>query len=421
MTHMNTPALRFPGFKTPWRHTAVSALLEKQSVPVDVDVAQSYRQIGVRSHGKGIFHKESVTGAELGDKRVFHVVPDALVVNIVFAWEQAVALTTKAEAGFVASHRFPMFTEKDGNSYLPFLRHMFLTKRGKLLLEMASPGGAGRNKTLGQQEFMKLKPVVPTRSEQKKIADAIGAVDSKLDALAAKQAALERFKAGLMQKLFRQQLRFTQDDGVAFPNWEEKRLGDVFTWVKTNSLSREFLTYDGGIVQNIHYGDIHTKFRALFRQSAEAVPYIAPNSGLKTFSDEEYCQIGDVVIADASEDFADIGKTIEIVEVSERSLVAGLHTYIARPKIGSLVLGFSGYLLRSAPMRRQIVRIAQGISVLGISKGNLEKLTFWLPHPDEQQKIANALAAMDAKIQAVADQITKLQTFKKGLLQQMFV
>ena len=66
---------------------------------------------------------------------------------------------------------------------------------------------------------MKLKPVVPTRSEQKKIADAIGAVDSKLDALAAKQAALERFKAGLMQKLFRQQLRFTQDDGVAFPNW----------------------------------------------------------------------------------------------------------------------------------------------------------------------------------------------------------
>ncbi|WP_156965491.1 restriction endonuclease subunit S [Paracoccus sphaerophysae] len=330
MTSKNTPALRFPGFETPWKPTAISALLEKQSVPVDVDIAQSYRQIGVRSHGKGIFHKDSVSGAELGDKRVFHVVPGALVVNIVFAWEQAVALTTEAEAGFVASHRFPMFTEKGDNSYLPFLRHMFLTKRGKLLLEMASPGGAGRNKTLGQLEFMKLKPVVPTRTEQKKIADAIDAVDLKLDALAAKQAALERFKAGLMQKLFRQQLRFTQDDGAAFQNWEEKRLGDVFTWVKTNSLSREFLTYDGGLIQNIHYGDIHTKFRALFRQSAENVPFIAPNSGLKTFSEEEYCQIGDVVIADASEDFADIGKAIEIVEVSERSLVAGLHTYIAR-------------------------------------------------------------------------------------------
>jgi len=259
------------------------------------------------------------------------------------------------------------------------------------------------------------------RIEPKKIAAFLGAVDAKLAALTAKRAALGRFKAGLMQKLFSQQLRFTRDGGKAFPDWEEKRLGDVFTWIKTNSLSREFLTYDGGNVQNIHYGDIHTKFRPLFRQSAETVPFVGANCGLKPFSDDEYCRVGDVVIADASEDYADIGKAIEIVEVRERSMVAGLHTYIARPKIGSLVVGFSGYLLRSAPMRRQIMRIAQGISVLGVSKGNLEKLTFWLPHPDEQEKIANALAAMDAKIQAVADQITKLQTFKKGLLQQMFV
>ncbi len=81
---------------------------------------------------------------------------------------------------------------------------------------------------------------------------------------------------------------------------------------------------------------------------------------------------------------------------------------------GSLVVGFPGYLLRSEPMRRQIVRIAQGISVLGISKGNLEKLTFWLPHPDEQQKIAGALAATDAKIQAVADQITNFRPSRRA-------
>ena len=224
-----------------------------------------------------------------------------------------------------------------------------------------------------------------------------------------------------MQKLFSQQIRFARDDGTAFPDWEKKRLGDIFTWVKTNSLSREFLTEYGGGVQNIHYGDIHTKFRALFRQSTETAPFVRADSALKAFSDEEYCRVGDVVIADASEDYADIGKAIEIVEVHERSLVAGLHTHIARPRIGSLVVGFSGYLLRSEPMRKQIVRIAQGISVLGISKGNLEKLTFWLPHPDEQKKIAGTLAATDAKIQVVTDQITKLQTFKKGLLQQMFV
>ncbi|HCP65501.1 MAG TPA: type I restriction-modification system subunit M [Hyphomonadaceae bacterium] len=217
--------------------------------------------------------------------------------------------------------------------------------------------------------------------------------------------ALQNFKAWLMQKLFSKQLRFSRDNGQAFPDWQQKRLGEVFTWVKTNSLSREFLTHHGGNVQNIHYGDIHTKFRPLFRQSAEIVPFVGSNSTLKPFSDEEYCRVGDVVIADASEDYADIGKAIEIVEVRERSLVAGLHTYIARPKIGCLVVGFSGYLLRSAPMRRQIMRIAQGISVLGISKGNLEKLTFWVPHTDEQRKIAATLSAIDSKIQSISGQI----------------
>jgi type I restriction enzyme S subunit len=102
-------------------------------------------------------------------------------------------------------------------------------------------------------------------------------------------------------------------------------------------------------------------------------------------------------------------------------LVAGLHTYIARPKPGKVQTGFAGYLLRSAPMRRQIVRIAQGISVLGISKGNLEKLTFFLPHTEEQRKIAGFLSALDYKISLVEQELTRLQTFKKGLLQQMFV
>ena len=66
----------------------------------------------------------------------------------------------------------------------------------------------------------------------------------------------------------------------------------------------------------------------------------------------------DVVIADASEDYADIGKGMEVIEVEEKSLVVGLHTYIARPHSGEVALGFSGYLLRSEQLRRQIMRIA---------------------------------------------------------------
>ncbi|MER9064961.1 restriction endonuclease subunit S [Mesorhizobium sp. M0902] len=415
------PKLRFPGFEEAWAEKNIDSILVRASNGFQPDLDGTYREIGVRSHGRGIFHKEAVLGAALGEKRVFHVIPNALVLNIVFAWEQAVALTTDREKGFIASHRFPMFLEREGRSYLPFILELLLTKRGKQLLEMASPGGAGRNKTLGQQEFLRLKVKVPQRIEQKKIAAFLRAMDEKLGILRKKRDLLATYKRGVMQLLFSQTFRFKHDDGTDFPDWEEKRLGEVFDWVRTNNLSREHLTHQGGEIQNIHYGDIHTKFKANFRQAEESVPFISPSAGISGFADEEFCRLGDVVIADASEDYADIGKAIEVVNVRDKSLVAGQHTHLARPKSQQTALGFSGYLLRSAPMRRQIVRVAQGISVLGISKTNLERLILWLPHPDEQRRIADFLSALDTKIEAVAQQITQTDAFKKGLVQQMFL
>jgi type I restriction enzyme S subunit len=415
------PKLRFPEFSGDWIKADVDWFLQKSSKPVIVQSGQTYQEIGVRSHGKGIFHKVADVGESLGDKRVFWVLPNALVLNIVFAWEQAVALTSEREAGFIASHRFPMFIPRENRADTRFARDFFLRPRGKWLLELASPGGAGRNKTLGQSNFAELPVCWPTQAEQRKIADFLGSVDERIKLLQRRRDALAQYKTGLMQRLFDQSLRFTREDGTAFPDWEVRELGSLFDWVATNSLSREMLTDEAGTVQNIHYGDIHGKFASRFVQSEANAPFIKPEALPANIRSDAFCQPGDVVIADASEDHADIGKAIEIVEVTPRSLVAGLHTYIARPKAGELAIGFSGYLFQTWALRRQIMRIAQGISVLGISKPFLSKLKLDLPHPDEQRKIANALGALDDKIAAVSAQIKHMQTFKKGLLQQMFV
>ena len=401
------PKLRFPEFREPWRPTSVSTLLERKSDPVEVNLALTYRQIGVRSHGKGIFHKESVTGAELGDKRVFHVVPNALVVNIVFAWEQAVALTSNAESGFIASHRFPMFSEKNGKSYLSFLRHMFLTKRGKLLLEMASPGGAGRNKTLGQQEFLKLKPVVPSRAEQVKIADTIGAVDAKLVVLGAKQAALGRFKAGLMQKLFSQWLRFTRDDGQAFQDWEETRLGEVFERIRRkneeNNTNVLTISAQQGLVSQQDY----------FNKSVSA----------NDVTGYYLLHRGDFAYNKSYSKGYPMG-AIKRLNKYEKGVVSTL--YICFNTVEEVTARYFEQFFESGFLNREIEKIAQegarnhGLLNVGV-KDFFDQIYFLLPCPDEQQKIADALSAMDAKIQAVADQLTKLEIFKKGLLQQMFV
>ncbi|WP_459860920.1 restriction endonuclease subunit S [Desulfuromonas carbonis] len=223
----NVPVLRFSEFSDPWMMDRIDNFVKRVSNPVTVEPNTFYREIGVRSHGKGIFHKEPVTGKSLGNKRVFWVHPKAFVVNIVFGWEQAVALTTATEEGFIASHRFPMFVPIGKKSDLDFLLLFFLRKRGKYLLELASPGGAGRNKTLGQSEFAQLEVTLPALAEQKKIAAFLAVVEKKLDALRRQGEQLHAYKRGVMQKIFSQELRFNADDGSGFPDWEEHEFEQI--------------------------------------------------------------------------------------------------------------------------------------------------------------------------------------------------
>lgn len=106
------PTVRFPEFKDSWNNYKIEDMFDRVGTPVDLDDTQTYREIGIRSHGKGIFHKEETNATEIGNKRVFWVEPDCFVVNIVFAWERAVAKTTEKENGMIASHRFPMYKPK---------------------------------------------------------------------------------------------------------------------------------------------------------------------------------------------------------------------------------------------------------------------------------------------------------------------
>jgi type I restriction enzyme S subunit len=194
------PRLRFPEFRDAgeWRKRTISEIPAKVSIPVEVEIDVTYREIGVRSHGKGIFHKEPISGQTLGNKRVFQVVENALVLNIVFAWEQAVATTSQAENGMIASHRFPMYITQSGACDVRFMKLTFLTPQGKHLLAVASPRGAGRNRTLGQIEFERLTVLLPDMDEQTMIAKTILTIDDLIAAQSDKLEALTTHKKWLM-------------------------------------------------------------------------------------------------------------------------------------------------------------------------------------------------------------------------------
>lgn len=214
-----------------WLMFRISDCLERVERPVEVQADKLYTQIGIRSHGKGLFYKEEVTGAELGNKAVFWIEPNCFILNIVFAWEQAIGKTTQAEEGMIGSHRFPMYRPINSRVDIDYLINYFLTKRGTEILEAASPGGAGRNKTLGQDRFMKSKVVFPPLAEQRKIAKILAAQDRVIELLNRKIEQLKLLKKYYLRKMFPQHGKTEPE--VRFPGfagaWERKRLDDVFS------------------------------------------------------------------------------------------------------------------------------------------------------------------------------------------------
>lgn len=224
-----------------WTQTTVGEVLERVADPVVVDPSKTYQEIGIRSHGKGLFDKEPVSGAVLGEKRVFWIQPDCFIVNIVFAWERAVGRTTFEDVGKIASHRFPMYRPKSGLADVDYLLHFFKTERGRELLALASPGGAGRNKTLGQKEFLKLPLCLPPLREQRRIAEVLSSVDEAIEATQAVIEQTARVRQGILNRLLTKgfgHVRFKQTEiGMIPEDWAVQPLGSVICGKPRNGKS----------------------------------------------------------------------------------------------------------------------------------------------------------------------------------------
>lgn len=208
--------------------------------------------------------------------------------------------------------------------------------------------------------------------------------------------------------------------GIIPEEWEVKKLGECFEFLSTNSYSREKMTYEEQEYMNIHYGDIHMKYGATLdiEKMKGKIPYIKAEETLpkKIILVEE----GDLLVADASEDYKDIGKSTEILNIKDNKVLGGLHTLLLRDKNNSFANGYKGYILRNEKILKEVKRIAAGISVLGISKTNLSELNIPIPPLKEQEKIADILSHYDKAIEQQELLIEKEKEFKKGMMQKIF-
>lgn len=211
---------------------------------------------------------------------------------------------------------------------------------------------------------------------------------------------------------------------IRFPefteNWQETKFKNHFEFKNTNSLSRDKLNYESGSVKNIHYGDIHTKFNTHFDIEKEELPFINEDVDISRVDKENYVLEGDIVMADASEDYADIGKSIEVTKTNNEKILAGLHTFLARQTDKTVAKGFFGHILTTYNARIELMTIAQGTKVLGLSKGRVENINLYIPKPSEQEKISNSLTTVDNRIALLKEKKDTLLNFKKGVMQKIF-
>jgi type I restriction enzyme, S subunit len=270
-----------------------------------------------------------------------------------------------------------------------YLNHLFS------VLRLSKFAQVGALPSYNGSDLATIKLNLPTLPEQRKIAGFLGAVDTKIAQLVEKKRLLEDYKKGCMQQLFSQKIRFKDDTSNDFPDWKEKRLGDVLTVEMGQSPSSD------------SYNDV-----------GEGLPLVQGNADIVnrltvprrfTSAPTKTCQRGDILISVR----APIG------EVSKATLSACLGRGMGsiRPTDGVTEYWYQ-FLLHLEPMWH---RVGQGSTFTAINGADIRKLPAVVPSPTEQRKIADFLSALDHKIDLVGQELDHARTFKQGLLQQMFV
>lgn len=250
---------------------------------------------------------------------------------------------------------------------------------------------------LSQTSFLAQRLNVPKPTEQQKIAGFLGAVDRWVAGLRARREALAEYKRGVMQRLFSRELRFTRPDGTPFPDWQEKRLGDM---AEINPPSRQ-------LPSDFIYIDLDAVQSGRLLRQTRIRRKDAPSRAQRVLAK------GDILF----QTVRPYQKNNLIFDLSDDAVASTGYAQIRPDQDG----GFLFQLIQSDEFVSEVLRRTTGSNYPAINPSDLSSITLPVPHPEEQRKIAGFLGALDRRIDAVTAQITTAEAFKRGLLQQMFV
>lgn len=426
------PLIRFPEFKDSWEHKRLNELLS-EAKKRNEDLKYGKDEVLSVSGELGIVNQIEHLGRSYAGVSVhqYHVVE---VGDIVYTKSPlkanpfGIIKLNKGKAGIVST-LYAVYKVNQQTAYGPFIDYYFsLDANTNRYLRPLVKKGAKNDMKINNAYVLHDRIFAPAIPEQKRIASFFTVLDKKIAELKQKKNLLEQYKKGVMQKIFSREIRFqpgtvtlylplaaepTTEYGrnESYPDWKVKKLGN---------LGSTFNGLTGKTKEDFGTGKPYIQYKQIFDNSKidiTKVDYV----NITEKDKQNRAKFGDVFFTTSSETPNEIGTASVLLEDLEE-IYLNSFCFGFRPKsLQELYPHFSRYLFRSETFRKKIIKLAQGSTRYNMSKVQLLKLKIEIPSLEEQKKIAGFLSAIDTKIEAVSSQIDHSKTFKKGLLQKMFV
>lgn len=267
-----------------------------------------------------------------------------------------------------------------------------------------------KSSTLSSQPKLALERIrnfdisIPLLEEQEKIADFLSTVDKKIENLANTITSLENQKKGLLQQIFSQKLRFKDENGNNYPNWEKKKLGDICKFTGGGTPSTSILKYWNGTIPWISSSDLQTNTIHKIKISRYITNEAVSNSSTKIIPKNSILIVSRVGVGKVAISNCVLCTSQDFTNITEINGNTTFYAYLLKYKM------------------EQLTQNTQGTSIKGITTSDIKNIKLIVPiEQTEQTKIADFLSAFDRKLDNQKAQLEHWQQIKKGLLQQMFV
>ena len=385
------PKLRFPSFNEGWSSSTLNCLTKLITKGTTPKFFTPEGVSFVKIQGLDGIHIRKEKCLYIDENTHFNYLKRSIlkVDDILFA----IAGATIGKVGVVTNDILPANTNQalaiirlKNSNYLNYILQILQSTVMKKYIYKNISVGAQPNLSL--QQINDFKFFIPSLDEQQKIAYFLSAVDEKFQQLTKKKELLEEYKKGIMQKIFSQELRFKDESGNNYPDWEEKKLGAVCNIKKGKQLNKIELTESG--------------------------LYPALNGGINPsgYTDKWNTEKETITISEG-------GNSCGYLNLSKTRFWCGGHCYALLELQSNINFKYLFQILKFS--ENQIMRLRVGSSLPNIQMKEINKFLVKLPEIAEQLNIANFLSAIDRKTELVNTQIENTKAFKKGLLQQMFV